>query len=101
MQQQISGAFSTRRAAELAVEHLVQEHKIDRKLVTVRPRGPENSAGQTKAGADAESGHPGVAKDGDPELNGAIAVSVACGSDQAEVVTAALRQAGATEIDGG
>jgi hypothetical protein len=98
MQQRISGEFATRRDAELAVERIVQEHGIDRRAVEVKPRGSANSAGTKVAGADAESGHPGVGTHGDPELNGAIDVSIACTGTDRSAIEAALKEAGATTI---
>ncbi|MCP9627343.1 hypothetical protein NML43_09620 [Rhodopseudomonas palustris] len=99
MQQKITGAFSTRRAAELAVERLVQEHGVDRKQVVVQARGQDNSAGTKPAGADRESGHPGEDKHGDPELNDVIEVSVSGGD--ASVIKAAMKDAGASSVGGG
>ncbi|WP_322513858.1 hypothetical protein SR870_12330 [Rhodopseudomonas palustris] len=98
MQQAISGEFSTRRGAELAVEQLVQEYGIDRAAILVTARGEENSSGSKIAGADAESGHPGVEKHTEPELNGMIDVSIKCGASQESVVETALKKAGAQQI---
>jgi hypothetical protein len=82
----VVAAFDTRRQAEIAVEHLVQEYGIDRRSVSVHPSGAANSAGTRAAGADVESGHPGVEKHGAPELNAAIEVSVDCDeADRARV----------------
>ena len=97
MRQTIIGCFNTRREAELAVEHLVQEHGIERADVFIE--APDaNSAGVVAAGADRESGHPGVKKSGRPALTGAIEVSVQCGQDDAGTVESALREAGATQV---
>lgn len=94
----ISGEFETRRDAELAVEHLVQELRIERRDISVQAKGTANSAGSDAAGADVESGHPGVAKHGDPELNDVIEVSVHCSGDDAEKVSGALEAAGGRSI---
>ena len=59
--------FDTRRDAETAVEHLVQEHGINRADVFVRAAGKANTAGVRAAGGDIESGHPGVEKHGKPD----------------------------------
>lgn len=91
----IGASFTSRRAAELAVERLVQEHGIDRTAITVRAEGEHNSAGTRPAGADAQSGHPGTPADGTPALAGEIEVRVACGPDQQAPVRAVLREAGA------
>ena len=70
MEHTIIASFETRRDAEVAVEHLVQQHGIERSDVFIQPEGAANSAGSKLAGADIESGHPGVEKHGDPALNG-------------------------------
>ena len=49
MSKTIAATFETRRDAEMAVEHLVQEHRIDRKAVTIAPVSAENSAGTATA----------------------------------------------------
>ena len=94
----IIGEFSTRRDAELAVERLVQEHGIERRGVSVQAGGPSNTAGSEIAGADIESGHPGVEKHGRPELSGPIEVSVDCGGQQVATVEGALKEAGARRL---
>lgn len=98
MERTIIGSFSTRRQAELAVEHLVQEHGIARTDVFIQAQGRANSAGTEMAGADIESGHPGVAKRGRPELEGAVEVSVDCHGNDATVVEAAFKDAGAKQL---
>jgi len=94
MSHTIAASFASRRAAELAVERLVQEHGIDRAAITIRPEGTDNSAGTRPAGADAQSGHPGTPADGTPALAGEIEVRVACTAADQEAVRAALREAG-------
>ena len=90
----LCGRFATRREAELAVEHLVQDHGVDRNAVTILAAGAENSAGTEAAGADTESGHPGVEKDGDPQLAGMIEVRVDCDAGARGQVEAVLREMG-------
>ena len=78
--------FETRRDAEVAVEHLVQQYGIERLDIFIQAEGAANSAGSKLAGADIESGHPGVEKRGDPALNAPIEVSVDChGADVREM----------------
>lgn len=48
----IERTFATRRQAELAIEHLVQEHGFERTDIFVAPEGQENSAGEDVGGAD-------------------------------------------------
>jgi hypothetical protein len=88
----VQARFATRRGAELAVEHLVQQHGIDRADITVRASGEANSAGSKPAGADIESGHPGVEKDGSPKLRGDVEVRVDCSDDRAEDVKKVLAE---------
>ena len=94
----IIGEFATRREAELAIEHLVQEHGMPRNGVSVYAAGSANTAGSRISGADIESGHPGTDKHGKPELSGPIEVAVDCDRARASVVEAALRNAGAKQL---
>lgn len=98
MDRTIIAHFDTRRDAETAVEHLVQEHGIERADIFIRAPGTANTAGTRAAGADVESGHPGVARHGEPELAGPIEVSVECDVARATVVRSALQKAGATQL---
>ncbi|MGC2782015.1 MAG: hypothetical protein WA418_40925 [Bradyrhizobium sp.] len=98
MERTIIGHFATRREAELAVEHLVQDHGIARTDVFVQAPGAANSAGTRAAGADVESGHPGVDKRGAPELEGEIEVSVDCHGEQSADMEGILKEAGATWV---
>lgn len=93
----ICGTFSTREAAERAVEHLVQEHGIDRADIFVQPEGGDNSAGIEPSGADAapDLGGPQEAA---PALNGAILVSADVADGQSSVVESTLRSAGASDV---
>jgi hypothetical protein len=90
--------FETRRDAETSVEHLVQEHGIDRADIFVSSRGKANTAGTRPAGADVESGHPGVDHGGEPELSGPIEVSVECEQSKLTLVKSALERAGGVNI---
>ena len=101
MERTIAANFATRRDAETAVEHLVQEHKINRSDIFVRALGKANSSGVRAAGADVERGHSGVRRDADPELTGPIEVSVDCHNDQSTLVRSTLEKAGATEVRAG
>jgi len=94
----IIGEFETRREAELAVEHLVQEHGLQRSAVSVHAAGSANTAGSRISGADVESGHPGTDKQGKPELSGRIEIAVECDQAQASIVKAALKDAGARQL---
>ncbi|MBI2738801.1 MAG: hypothetical protein HYX38_19910 [Rhodospirillales bacterium] len=98
MERTIVANFDTRRDAETAVEHLVQEHGIERADIFVRAPGAANTAGTRAAGADVQSGHPGVKKHGEPELSGPIEVSVECDAGRATVVKSTLQKDGATGL---
>lgn len=100
MDNALCGRFATRREAELAVEHLVQDHGLDRNAITVRAEGTQNSAGTEAAGADTESGHPGLEKHGDPQLAGMIEVRVACDAGARAMVEKVLREAGGKVASG-
>lgn len=75
MPETISAEFETRRDAEMAVEHLVQEHGLDRKAVAITPVSDGNSAGAATAGADLEDGRPRTGSDGAPALAGRLRVT--------------------------
>lgn len=98
MERTIIANFETRREAETAVEHLVQEHGVKRTDIFIRASGEANTAGTRAAGADVESGHPGVQKRGTPELAGAIEVAVDCHGEDTTVVESTLRGAGARQL---
>lgn len=97
MERPIVAHFETRREAELAVEHLVQEHGVARTDIFVRAKGESNSAGVRPAGADVESGHE-YEKRGKPELGGEIEVSIDYRGNAPEVIHKALKAAGSRSI---
>jgi hypothetical protein len=90
MPKQISGEFDIRREAELAVERLVQEYKIDRSAIQVAAAGDDNTAGTVASGADRdrETGEPG-----ESPTHGRIRVSVTVDDAVADKAQEALRQA--------
>lgn len=98
MESTITAQFETRREAELAVEHLVQEHGIPRADIFIRARGEANSAGTKAAGADVESGHATANERGTPELAGLIEVSVDYHGGEADAVRKALQEAGSKSL---
>jgi hypothetical protein len=99
MERTVRGYFSSRRDAELAVEHVVQGYGIARQDVFVQPRGSANTAGSEIAGADKESGHPGVTPEASPALHGEVEVSVDCHeASRARAVRLAFEQAGGRDI---
>lgn len=54
--QTITARFPTREAADLAIEHLTQEHGIDRSDIFVQAVGAANTVGTAPSGSDAPSG---------------------------------------------
>ncbi len=65
----------------------------------VRSASAGNSARERADGADVESGHPGVATDASPVLEGAIEVSVDVNDDAGEIVRSVLSEAGGELVD--
>ncbi|MBP2434026.1 MULTISPECIES: hypothetical protein [Bradyrhizobium] len=55
MESTVIAEFHTRRAAELAVEHVVQECRVPGGDVFVQPAGAAKSTGDRRAGADAKA----------------------------------------------
>ncbi len=94
MSKTITSRFRSRRDAETAVEHLVQEHGIDRAAVRILPASEANSAGVEAAGADLEDGRAKAGTDGEPALAGEIAVSATVEADRAEAVIASFKDYG-------
>jgi hypothetical protein len=76
MSKTITADFKSRRDAEMAVEHIVQEHDLDRKAVSIGPASSENTSGTEAARADVEDGHLKSDTDGEPALRGKVRVSV-------------------------
>ena len=91
MSDTITAEFRSRRDAEMAVEHIVQEHGLDRTAVTVGPASSENTAGTEAARADVEDGRLKSGTDGEPALHGKVKVSVQVGDADADKVRASIR----------
>ncbi|HWK65036.1 MAG TPA: hypothetical protein VNS34_08855 [Rhizobiaceae bacterium] len=93
----IRGTFSTREAADRAVEHLVQEHGIERTDIFIQAEDARNSAGTAPSGADAspEEREP---PDLDAALHGSIQVSADIAWNEVDKAERAFREAGATNV---
>jgi hypothetical protein len=91
----IIGEFDTRRSAELAVEHLVQEHRVPRGDVSVRPAGAANTTGTKPAGSDAKIA---PEPEGEQVLNGPVQVTVDLHGDKPEKISEMLITAGARSV---
>ena len=90
----VSALFETREAADYAIEHLVQQHGLNRADIFAEPAGGSNTAGNRISGGDRN-------KDGaqeDAALRGAIRLSVDVASDRAGTVEDTLREMGGQDI---
>lgn len=72
----ITGTFDTRRAAEMAVERLVQEFGVERTDIFVAAEGDENTAGVEPSGSDNASAEPSEEARDDGAYEGGVTVSV-------------------------
>lgn len=95
MESTIIGEFDTRRGAELAVEHVVQECGVPRSDVFVQASGGANTVGTHPAGSDAKAA---PAPEGHQKLEGLIEVSVDFHGDAPERIADALKGAGAKTV---
>jgi hypothetical protein len=86
----LNATFATRREAEMTVERLVQEHKIQRTDIFVAAAGDENTAGKEQAGSDMAAGGPSPETRDDSPLHGSVTVSVDI-ADEARI--ASVREA--------
>ena len=68
--------FDTRRDAEMAVEHMVQEYGLDPKAISVVAASQENSAGTRVSGSDVETDGAGAGAASEPALAGRLKVTV-------------------------
>jgi hypothetical protein len=91
----IIGEFATRREAELAVEHVVQQCGVVRGHVFVQPAGAANSSGTQAAGADAKAA---PTPEGQQRLEGEIEVSVDYHGAEPQKIAEALKGAGAKTV---
>ena len=89
----IIATFETRKAADLAVEHLVQQVGIDRADIFVQPAGRDNSSGANISDGDA----PAANEDGrgDAQLSGEIDVSADISANKTADLHSAFRDLGA------
>jgi len=94
----LSAIFATREAADLAVEHLVQEYGVDRAFIYVEPVGDENSAGVLASGGDHASGRTGSHDRPDGSHHGEIEVTVPIAQNEA-MLKRVLSEVGARRIE--
>ena len=95
----IKATFDTRREAELAIEHLVQEHHIDRDDILIGPEGDENSVGLETSGSDEPTIGEEVDENDKAALNGAITVRIELsGAEDTDAIQDVLLEYGGSEI---
>lgn len=80
--------FDTREEADLAIEHLVQEHGFDRADIAVAAAQAENSAGTEASGGDSAS--PGHEARDDGAHHGQIRLLVKVDAARSEVLRRAF-----------
>ncbi|MHC4053034.1 hypothetical protein [Bradyrhizobium sp. 25ACV] len=95
METTIIGEIDTRRGAELAVEHVVQECGVQRSDVFVQPACGANTVGTRTAGSDLNAA---PAPDGHQKLEGLIEVSVEFHGDPPETIADAFKGAGSKTV---
>ncbi|MFT2214613.1 hypothetical protein [Rhizobium giardinii] len=93
----IRATFRTREAAELAVEHLVQQQGVPRPDIFIQSTTDQNTTGTQPSGGDA-SREEGARSDA--PLAGEIEVSVDTAAGQADAVQRSLSVAGAIDVSG-
>jgi hypothetical protein len=93
----IKASFATREAAELAIEHLVQQYGISRPDIFVQAAGDRNAAGSEPSGSDVA--RPDGARD-DAALQGEIEVLVDIAINQISAVQRSFGDAGAIRVSG-
>ena len=98
MSKTIVAEFETRRDAEMAVEHLVQEHGLDPKTIAIAPATLENSAGTKVSGSDNENGHDKGDAASYPALAGKLRVSVDADNALVEKVLSSFATYGGRQV---
>lgn len=93
----IRATFDTRAAADLAVEHLVQQHGISRPDIFIQSVGADNTVGSAPSGGDASHGG-GERTDG--PLEGEIEVSADITESKMAAVQKSFGEAGAIRVTG-
>ncbi|WP_242154860.1 hypothetical protein [Sphingomonas sp. BAUL-RG-20F-R05-02] len=102
MSTSLTAKFDTRREAEMTVERLVQQFKIERTDVFITAEGDENTVGIEEAGSDTEAGGPSPQDRDDAQLAGRVVVSVDIEDDSlADEVRSAFAEFDAAEVEEG
>lgn len=99
MSTRLTAKFDTRREAEMTVERLVQQFKIERTDVFIAAEGDKNTVGVEEAGSDTEAGGPSPEVRNDAQLAGRVVVSVEIEDDNlADEVRSAFAEFDASEV---
>lgn len=100
MSTSLTAKFDTRREAEMTVERLVQQFKIERTDVFIAAEGEKNTVGIEEAGSDTEAGVPSPEDRNDAQLAGRVVVSVDIEDDDlADEVRSAFAEFDASEVE--
>ncbi|WP_320202774.1 hypothetical protein [Agrobacterium rosae] len=94
----IKALFETRAAADLAVEHLVQQHGIPRPDIFIQSTTSENTVGVSPSGGDISAND--NARE-DAPLAGEIEVSADISASEVSAVQRSLGEAGAIRVSAG
>lgn len=93
----ITAVFETRETADLAVEHLVQQHGIALPDIFVQSASAKNTAGSAPSGGDVS--HDGSARR-DAPLEGEIEISADINSSMIPAVQRTFGDVGAIRVSG-
>jgi hypothetical protein len=93
----IRATFATRAAADLAVEHLVQQHGVPRPDIFIQSSTARNTVGSAPSGGDVSQAD-GVRDDA--PLDGEIEVSADVSESQFAAIQRSLGEAGALGVSG-
>ncbi|MGL3606247.1 hypothetical protein ACSV9I_07020 [Rhizobium sp. G187] len=88
----LRATFETREAADLAVEHLVQQHGIPRPDIFIQSTSGQNTSGTRSSRGDADRS--------DAPHEGEIEVSVDIASDLISTVQRSFGEVGAIRVSG-
>lgn len=90
----VVAVFQTREAADHAIEHLVQQHGLNRADIFAEAQGDDNTAGTRPSGGDAAKGNAPSA----PALRGGIRLSADVAADKADLLRDTFAEMGGQDI---
>jgi hypothetical protein len=94
----LAAIYNTREKADLATEHLVQQHGVDRSTIFLESVGEQNTSGGAISGGDAASGAAGSHDRSDAPLNGTIRLTVGSTDHDIATLRQVLSDAGAETV---